>query len=115
MNRRDGNTGMATMSLPLAIAMSSDENDISHSSNSSNFSWRQNVSDGSEFVHTRSTPSIFTSPERSGAMRSLLAEIKLSCRRSLMRHPSLTLIVGGRSSSWIGLACSPALVNIRAG
>ena len=46
MNRRDGNTGMATMSLPFAMAMSSDENDISHTSNSSNFSWRQNVSDG---------------------------------------------------------------------
>ena len=62
MKRRDGNTGMATMSLPLALAMSSDEKDISKTSNSPNLSCRQNVSDGSELVQTRSTPSTSTSP-----------------------------------------------------
>ena len=76
------------MSLPRALAMSSEENDISQTSNSSNLSWRQKVSEGSEFVQTRSTPSTSTSPSSSLAMRSFLADMKLSCTFPAMGSPS---------------------------
>ena len=88
MKRREGKTGMATMSLPRALAMRSEENDISQTSNSSNLSWRQKVSEGSEFVQTRSTPSTSTSPSRSLAMRSFLADMKLSCTLPAIESPS---------------------------
>ena len=78
MKRRDGNTGMATMSWPRDLAMSREDMDISATSNSPNLSWRQKVSDGCEWVHTRSTPSTGMVPSRSGATRSYVPEIRLS-------------------------------------
>ena len=48
MKRREGNTGMAIMSMPSAFAIRYEDMDISAISNSSKFSCRQNVSDGSE-------------------------------------------------------------------
>ena len=78
MKRRDGNTGMATMSCPRDLAISSEDMDISATSNSPNLSCRQNVSEGFEWVQTRSTPSTGVVPSSSGAMRSYLAETRLS-------------------------------------
>ena len=43
MKRRDGNTGMATMSWPRDLAMSREDMDISATSNSPNLSCRQKV------------------------------------------------------------------------
>src|SRR5437899_2809571 len=61
--------------------------DISAISNSPKFSWRQKVSDGSDFVWISSTPSTSTSPARSGATRSFVPQMMLSSSFFVMRLP----------------------------
>src|SRR5918996_659741 len=63
---RKGKTGIAVQARPCAFAIKNDESDISATSNSSNFSIRQNVSDGGETRYVRSMPAGLTDPSRSG-------------------------------------------------
>src|SRR5437762_10263798 len=67
-----------TMSAPWEFAMRYDEMDISEISNSWKLSWRQKVSEGSEYVGISSTPSMGTVPSRIGSIRSFLPVTKLS-------------------------------------
>src|SRR5579885_1218360 len=78
IKRRDGNTGIAIMSMPRERAMRYDDSDISEIWNSWNLSCRQKVSEGSEYVGTSSAPSISTWPLIRGCTRSLYPEMKLS-------------------------------------
>src|SRR5258707_13941133 len=76
-SRRLGNTGSAMTSKPRSRAIKYEDIDISPTSNSWNLSWRQNVSDGWEYVGTISMPSASTAPFISGSTLSLKAEMKI--------------------------------------
>ena len=78
-NLRVVKIGMPTQSsLPCAVAIISDDIDISEMSKSWNFSCRQNISDGWMTVGMRSMPSGFTVPSRIGHDRGLAAVARLS-------------------------------------
>src|SRR5688572_246314 len=83
-------------SCPCAVAISSDDIDISETSKSLNLSCRQNISDGWMMVGTRSMPSGFTVPSRIGHERGLDAVARLRVRR--MRGGVRAMMVGGRST-----------------
>jgi len=79
-NRREVKIGRPIQSrLPEAMAMSSEESDISETSNSWKCSCRQKISDGCATVQVRSMPSGATEPSRTGRERSLEPIIRLSC------------------------------------
>ena len=82
----------AQRSSPRAIALISDENDISDTSKSPNFSWRQNISDGCSGVGTRSMASGDTVPSRIGRLRGLVSSAILSSRFIMVSRQSSFLI-----------------------
>src|ERR1051326_5555834 len=87
--RRDVKIGRPTQSrLPCAMAISSDESDISETSNSWKCSCRQKISDGWATVQVRSMPSGETAPSRTGRERSLAPIIKLSCSLDMLDRSS---------------------------
>ena len=97
--RREVNTGIPTQSrLPLATAISSDDIDISETSNSLKCSWRQKISDGCATVQVKSIPSGEIAPLRTGCERSLEPMIKLSGRRAI------AVIHGTNRLTWRGAA-----------
>jgi hypothetical protein len=87
--RREVKIGRPTQSrLPWAMAMSSDESDISETSNSWKCSCRQKISDGCAVVQVSSMPSGEIDPSRTGRDRSLAPMIKLSCSFPIRAKPS---------------------------
>src|ERR671932_866022 len=78
--RREVKIGRPIQSrLPWATAISSDDSDISDTSNSWKWSCRQKISDGWAVVQVRSMPSGLIEPSRTGRDRSLADIIRLSC------------------------------------
>src|SRR5208283_5922180 len=76
------NTGSATHGVgPRAVAITSDDIDISDTSNSANLSCRQNISEGWTTVGVRLMPSATTSPSISGRVFGLSDSARLSARR----------------------------------
>src|SRR5215468_3296300 len=83
-NFRVVKTGIGTQSRrPCEAAMVSDDNDISDTSNSANFSCRQNISDGCMPLTDHSTPSGVTAPDRIGAVSALRDRQALSSRAGI--------------------------------
>src|ERR1700740_919321 len=78
--------------LPWAIAMSNEDSDISETSNSLKWSWRQKISDGCATVQVRSMPSGEMDPSRTGRERSFAPMIRLSCSLAI---PLPTLCLTG--------------------
>ena len=82
--RREVKIGSPTQSrLPLAMAISNDDSDISETSNSLKWSCRQKISDGWAAVQMSSMPSGLSVPSRIGRDRSLALMIRLSCSRPI--------------------------------
>src|SRR5712692_4392688 len=69
--------------LPCAMAMKSDDRDISETSNSWKCSWRQKISDGCATVQVSSMPPGLTEPSRTGRERSFAPIIRLSCKSAI--------------------------------
>src|SRR5258708_5462756 len=90
-NSRVVNTGSATHGVgPRAVAITSDDIDISETSNSANLSCRQNISEGCTAIGVRLMPSGTTSPSISGRVFGLSESAMLSARR-LRAIPSVLL------------------------
>src|SRR5438093_8183790 len=80
-NDREVKTGSATQfESPWEMSISSDESDISETSNSAKCSCRQNISEGWSTVGIRSMPSGRIEPSMIGRVRSLFERAMLSCR-----------------------------------
>src|SRR5262245_64004900 len=74
-------TGIATQRVsPREVAMSSEDIDISETSNSAKRSCRQNISEGCTMVGTSLIPCGTTRPSMSGRVRSLSESAMLSSR-----------------------------------
>src|SRR5260370_1096215 len=81
-NSRVVNTGSATHGVgPRAVEMTSEDIDISETSNSANFCCRQNISEGWTTVGVRLMPSGTTAPSISGRVFGLSDSAMLSARR----------------------------------
>src|SRR6266542_4331218 len=102
MKRRDGKTGTMIMSAPFDFAIRYDDSDISEISYSQKFSCRQNVSDGSEYVCTISTPSTSIMPSVSASVLSLRAEIMLSLSFAIGILLTLDPPAERRKAGWPG-------------
>jgi hypothetical protein len=77
-NSRDVKTGIAAQSFaPCEVAIISEDNDISDTSKSPYFSWRQNISDGWIAVARKRMACAVTSPSSSGRVFSLSASARL--------------------------------------
>src|SRR5262249_12969663 len=80
-NLRMVKTGMDTQRVsPREVAISSEDIDISETSNSAKRSWRQNISEGCTIVGTSVMPCGLTRPSRMGRVRSLSESAMLSSR-----------------------------------
>ena len=99
-NSRVVNTGIMTHGVgPCEVAMVSDDIDISDTSNSANFSCRQNISEGCSAVGCSLMASGAMRPSRTARVFSFSDSAMLSVSFSLMAMCSLALsfddLVGG--------------------